>query len=73
MDVLVNFRYGDVLVAEAQIGVDAFEETSSNKKAKLNNTVNSYIEKLERSIFGPTVELMMQYEENERPDLTLNF
>ena len=30
-DVLVNFRYGDVLVAEAQIGVDIIEEQTLSK------------------------------------------
>ena len=63
-DVLVNFRYGDVLVAEAQIGVDIIEEQTLSKEAKLNNAVSHFFYELERSIFGPTLELMMQYEDN---------
>ena len=73
-DVLVNFRYGDVLVAEAQIGVDMVEEKEKlSNQAKLNNAISHFIYELERSIFGPTLELMMQYEDIQRPDITVTF
>lgn len=69
-DLLVNFRYGDVLVGEAQLGVDT---TNVSKEAKLNHGISHFIYELERSIFGPTLEMMMQYEDYQRPDITVSF
>lgn len=69
-DLLVNFRYGDVLVGEAQLGVDT---TNISHEAKLNHGVCHFFYELERSIFGPTLELMMQYEDFQRPDITVSF
>ncbi len=68
-DLLINFRYGDVLVGEAQLCVDS----TVTKIAKMNYDFCHYIYELERSIFGPTLELMMEYEDNERPDITVKF
>lgn len=58
--------YGDVIVAEAQLCVDSSEV---DEKAKKTNKFNHYIYELERGLFGPTVELIMQYEDLTRPDL----
>jgi hypothetical protein len=71
-DLLVNFRYGDVLVGEAQLGLEN-EETQLPKVAKLDNAVSHFFYELERSIFGPTLELMMQYEDVQRPDIAMRF
>ena len=57
-DLLINFRYGDVLVGEAQLCIDS---ANVSKEAKLNYEFCHYIYELERSLFGPTLELMMQY------------
>ena len=68
-DLLINFRYGDILVGEAQLGIDS----SVSKLAKLNYEFCHYIYELERSLFGPTLELMMQYEDFTRPDVSMSF
>lgn len=69
-DLLINFRYGDVLVGEAQLGIDS---AGVSKEAKLNYEFCHYIYELERSLFGPTLELMMSYEDFQRPDITVDF
>ena len=58
-DLLINFRYGDVLVGEAQLCVD--NSSSVSKVGKLNYDFCHYIYELERSLFGPTLELVMEY------------
>ena len=65
-DLMVNFSYGDVIVAEAQLCVDA---SDVDEKAKKTNKFNHYLYELERGLFGPTVELMMQYEDFNLPEL----
>jgi hypothetical protein len=69
-DLLINFRYGDILVGEAQLCIDS---SNVSKEAKLNYEFCHYIYELERSLFGPTLELMMQYEDYQRPDITVDF
>jgi hypothetical protein len=71
-DLLVNFRYGDVLVAEAQLGIESVRRTMS-METKLNHSVAHFLYELERSIFGPTLEMMMQYEDFQRPDIVVTF
>jgi hypothetical protein len=39
-DLMVNFRYGDVLVAEAQLCID---NTGASEKTKKTNKFNHYI------------------------------
>lgn len=58
------------MVGEAQLGVDT---TNISKEAKLNHAISHFIYELERSIFGPTLEMMMQYEDFQRPDITVSF
>lgn len=65
-DLMVNFSYGDVIVAEAQLCVDA---SDVDEKAKKTNKFNHYLYELERGLFGPTIELMMQYEDFNLPNL----
>lgn len=67
-DIMVNFQYGDVIVGEAQLCVDS---TEANIISERTNTLNHYLYELERGLFGPTVELMMQYEDFNRPDQTM--
>lgn len=69
-DLLINFKYGDILVGEAQLCVD---DANVSKQAKHNYEFCHYIYELERSLFGPTLELMMQYEDFQRPDISVNF
>jgi hypothetical protein len=69
-DLLINFRYGDILVGEAQLCID---DANVSKVAKHNYEFCHYIYELERSLFGPTLELMMQYEDFERPDISVSF
>lgn len=69
-DLLINFRYGDILVGEAQLCID---DANVSKLTKHNYEFCHYIYELERSLFGPTLELMMQYEDFERPDISVNF
>jgi hypothetical protein len=57
-DLLINFRYGDILVGEAQLCVDG---SGLSKEGKLNYELCHYIYELERSLFGPTLEIMMEY------------
>lgn len=64
-DLMVNFSYGDVIVGEAQLCVDSSEV---DEKTQKTNKFNHYLYELERGLFGPTVELMMQYEDFNRPD-----
>lgn len=51
-DLLINFRYGDVLVGEAQLCID---DANISKTTKLNYEFCHYIYELERSLFGPTL------------------
>ena len=51
-DLLVNFRYGDILVGEAQLGIDSQVSTTS----KMNYEFCHYIYELERSLFGPSLD-----------------
>lgn len=69
-DLLINFRYGDVLVGEAQLCMD---DANVSKLTKHNYEFCHYIYELERSLFGPTLELMMQYEDYQRPDISVSF
>lgn len=57
-DLLINFRYGDVLVGEAQLAID---NSNISKEAKHNHEFSHFVYELERSIFGPTLEIMMLY------------
>lgn len=57
-DVMVNFCYGDVIVAEAQLCVLTNDLTDQDVRSY---KYNHYLYELERGLFGPTVELMMQY------------
>ncbi len=63
---MVNFCYGDVIVAEAQLCVD---NSDMDEKSKKTNKFNHYLYELERGLFGPTVELMMQYYDFTFPGL----
>lgn len=64
-DILVNFLYGDVLVAEAQIAVvSGFYNESDSRKYQMKH----YIYEYERSIFGPTIELILEYEDAHQTD-----
>jgi uncharacterized protein YihD (DUF1040 family) len=69
-DLLINFRYGDVIVGEAQLCID---NANVSKLTKHNYEFCHYIYELERSLFGPTLELMMQYEDFQRPDISVSF
>jgi hypothetical protein len=69
-DLLINFRYGDILVGEAQLCID---DANVSKLTKHNYEFCHYIYELERSLFGPSLELMMQYEDAQRPDISVNF
>jgi hypothetical protein len=69
-DFLVNFKYGDIIIGEAQLCLD---DAHVSKKAKSNHQFCHFIYELERSIFGPTLELMMQYEDVQRPDISVKF
>lgn len=69
-DLLINFRYGDILVGEAQLCID---DANVSKTTKHNYEFCHYIYELERSLFGPTLELMMQYEDFSRPDISVSF
>ena len=51
-DLLINFRYGDILVGEAQLCID---DASVSKLAKHNYEFCHYIYELERSLFGPSL------------------
>jgi hypothetical protein len=68
-DVLVNFRYGDLLVAEVQIGI---ELEDADLKAELDHRYEykHFLYELERCVFGPTMELIMIYEDYFRKDIS---
>jgi hypothetical protein len=68
-DLMVNFRYGDVIVGEAQLCIDTSDVSEKTKKT---NKFNHYIYELERGLFGPTSELIMQYEDFQRKDISAN-
>jgi hypothetical protein len=68
-DLMVNFRYGDVIVGEAQLCIDMSDVSEKTKKI---NKFNHYIYELERGLFGPTFELIMQYEDFLRLDISAN-
>jgi hypothetical protein len=63
-DILVNFLYGDVLVAEAQIAVTSGYNEMDSKRYYMKH----YFYELDRSIFGPTIELMLEYEDKNKQD-----
>lgn len=58
------------MIGEAQLCID---DANVSKLTKLNYEFCHYIYELERSLFGPTLELMMQYEDHQRPDISVNF
>jgi len=64
---MINFQYGDVIIAEAQLCVDS---SDVDETAMKTNKFNHYLYELERGLFGPTVELMMQHEDFNLPNLT---
>lgn len=65
-DLLINFRYGDILAAEIQIGLTHSGTEESKKKHKKMYEYKHFIYELSRSIFGPTIELMNIYEDYYR-------
>ena len=67
-DLLVNFRYGEHLVAEVQLCVDIPESsTEASRRSKMNHLLYE----LERGLFGPTFELIMQFEDLTRRDISV--
>jgi hypothetical protein len=67
---MVNFRYGSVLAAEIQINLDESAETSEQLEQKLSKySFKHLLYELSRSIFGPTMELIIIYEDHYRQDL----
>lgn len=68
-DLLINFRYGEHLVGEAQLCVDvSHEDEDLAKRIKFRH----YLYELERGLFGPTFEMIMQYEDATRKDIMVN-
>ena len=65
---MVNFRYGDHLVGEVQLCVDIPE---SSQTASRRNTINHFLYELESGLFGPTFELIMQFEDLTRHDISV--
>lgn len=51
-DLLINFRYGDIIVGEAQLCID---NAKVSDVAHHNYEFCHYIYELERSLFGPTL------------------
>lgn len=39
-DVMVNFKYGDIIVAQAQLGIDSSDVSDKDKKT---NKMNHYL------------------------------
>lgn len=68
-DLLINFRYGEHLVGEAQLCVDVPHDSPHlAKQIKFRH----YLYELERGLFGPTFEMIMQYEDFTRKDILVN-
>lgn len=68
-DILINFRYGEHLVAEAQLCIDSpHDSIQIAKRIKFRH----YLYQLERGLFGPTFQLIMQYEDFSRKDISVN-
>lgn len=65
-DILINFRYGNILAAEIQIGLAHEGSLEEKKKHKKMYEYKHFIYELSRSIFGPTIELMNIYEDYYR-------
>jgi hypothetical protein len=65
-DILVNFRYGEHLIAEAQLCIDSPHDSIEVSKRIM---FRHYLYELERGLFGPTFELIMQYEDFSRKDI----
>lgn len=49
------------------------DDANVSKLTKHNYQFCHYIYELQRSLFGPTLELMMQYEDFQRPDISVSF
>lgn len=72
-DVMVNFRYGNVIAAELQIGLgdnNVDEKLKEEKKRKYE--YKHFMYELARSIFGPTMELIIIYEDDKRKNTIAN-
>ena len=68
-DIMVNFKYGDIIVAEAQLGIDTSDVSEKDKKT---NKMNHFLYELERGLFGPTIEMFMQYEDFNRSNIIVD-
>lgn len=60
-DVLVNFKYGDRLAAEIQIAL----KQHIDKKSIQKYTFKHFLYELVRNILGPTMELIILYQDEE--------